>query len=99
MKPLDSPGQENQNVQYDFFGHVMPNSIINGTIHFPGLDNQNKVQHDILSHVMPLVLASASHDVSNIISHTMHSWGQVDQIDVKHYFLSHMTPVALVWKS
>ena len=52
--------------------HMMPNGTVNGTvngtIHFIGQDNQNEVQYDFLSHMMPLVLASKSCDVDNLIS-------------------------------
>ena len=49
-------------VQYDKIYNT-----VNSTIHFLGQDNQNGVQHEFLSHVMPLALASCNAD--NIISH------------------------------
>ena len=38
-------------------------------LHFLGQDDQNEVQHDIIGHLMPLVLAS--HDADGIINGTI----------------------------
>ena len=39
-------------------------------LHFSGQDNQNEVVHNAFNHMMPLVLALASHDADNIINDT-----------------------------
>ena len=50
---------------------MMPMALSMVPFHFLGQDEQNEVQHNIFGHVMPLLLASASHDADGIINSTI----------------------------
>ena len=64
------------------------------TMHLFSHNNQNDVQHNILGHVMPLILVPVSHDANSFINDTFYLLGQANKYKMQWEFLGHVMPLA-----